>query len=70
MIKKEILALLVRDRLLLDKIYSKLKIRQETISQSFKRSLEQGIKSGRSHDEAVLKIIRKHLNINKKQLLQ
>ena len=69
MIKKEILATLVRDRLLLDKIYSKLNIRQETISQSFKRSLQRGKISGKSHNPEVLKIIKKHLNINDKQLL-
>jgi hypothetical protein len=69
MIKKEILMTLVRDRLLLDKIYSKLDIRQETISQSFKRTLEDNKIRGKSHHPEVLKIIRAHLKLTEKQLL-
>ena len=69
MIKKEILASLVRDRLLLDKVYKKLGYRQETLSQSFKRSLERNKISGKSHNPEVLKIVKNHLKITLKELL-
>jgi hypothetical protein len=69
MIKKEILSQIVRDNLLHDKIFRKLKYRQATISQSFKRCLERGKISGRSHDPAVLEIIQRHLKLTPEQLL-
>jgi len=69
MIKKEILACLVRDNLLHNKVFRKLKYRQATIAQSFKRSLETGKISGRSHDPAVLEIIQRHLKLTLDQLL-
>ena len=69
MIKKAILVSLVRDNLLQDKVFKKTKIRQATLSQSFKRSLERGKISGKSHDPEVLKIIRTHLKLTEKQLL-
>ena len=69
MIKKEILSQIVRDNLLHDKLFKKLGCRQATISQSFKRSLEQNKISGKSHDPAVLKIVKNHLKITLNQLL-
>jgi hypothetical protein len=69
MIKEHILGQLVRDNLLHDKIFLKLKYRQATISQSFKRSLENKKISGRSHDPDVLRIIKSHLKLTDKQLL-
>lgn len=69
MIKREILISLVRDNLLHDKVFRKLGLRQATISQSFKRSLERGKISGKSHDPDVLKIVKTHLKITDKQLL-
>ncbi len=69
MIKKEILSQIVRDNVLHNKIFRKLKYRQATISQSFKRCLENGKISGRSHDPAVLEIIQRHLKLTPEQLL-
>lgn len=69
MIKKEILSQIVRDNLLHDKIFRRLKYRQATISQSFKRCLDNGKISGRSHDPAVLEIIQKHLKLTLEQIL-
>lgn len=70
MIKKEILVSLVRDNLLHDKIFLKLKYRQSTISQSFKRCIDRNKISGRTHDPAVLDIIKKHLKLTDKQLFE
>jgi hypothetical protein len=69
MIKKHILSQLVRDNLLHDKIFRKFNYRQATISQSFKRSLQRGKISGRSHDPAVLQIVANHLNLTFDELL-
>lgn len=69
MIKREYLSSLIRDNLLHDKVFLKLGYRQATIAQSFKRSLERGKISGKSHDPEVLKIIKNHLKLTDKQLL-
>lgn len=69
MIKKEILSQIVRDNVLHDKIFKKLNYRQATISQSFKRSLENNKISGKSHDPEVLKIVKSHLKLTLNQLL-
>jgi len=68
MIKNEILKTIVCDRTLHDKIYKSLDIRQETIRQSFYRCITRGKPSGQSHDEKVIKIIKRHLKIKDSQL--
>lgn len=60
---------IVRDNLLMDKIFSKFKYRQATMSQSFKRSLESNKISGKSHNPEVLKVICRHLKLTLNQLL-
>jgi hypothetical protein len=63
MIKLSILEGLVRDNLLHNKIYEELGYRQNSISQSFNRSLKDNKPRGRSHDPEVLEIIAEHLGL-------
>jgi hypothetical protein len=69
MIKLSILEGLVRDNLLHNKIYEELGYRQNTISQSFNRSLKDKRPRGKSHDPKVLEIIAEHLEIESTELL-
>ena len=70
MIKKEILVKCVNNNLLHDIIYKKLKYRQKSIDQSFRRSIDKGYLSVKIADPKVIKIVKSHFKLTNKQLLE